>query len=121
MNSVGPDERKKLWIPNLVFENSPFDAYIKNDALSSLIVHRESPTTLVLNSNLQENEESSGNLNSLEYARKFELELGCDFELHKYPFDTQMCSIVVILFFSFHHFEAFKSNMIPTFENKSKM
>jgi len=101
VNSVGPDERKKLWIPNLVFDNSPFDAYIKNDALSSLIVHREGPTSLVLNSDLQENEESSGNQNSLEYARNFELELGCDFELQKYPFDTQICSIVVIHFFYF--------------------
>ncbi len=96
VNAVGPDERNKIWIPNLVFDNSPNDAYIKNDALSSLIIKKEGPTTLKLNQNLQENEESTGNSNPLEYARNYELELGCDFQLHNYPFDSQMCSIKVI-------------------------
>jgi hypothetical protein len=96
VNAVGPDERNKIWIPNLVFDNSPNDGYIKNDALSSLIVKKEGQTTLKLNQNLQENEESSGDSNPLEYARNYELELGCDFQLHNYPFDSQMCSIMVI-------------------------
>ena len=95
VNAVGPDERNNIWIPHLVFDNSPNDDYIKNDALSSLIVKKEGPTTLKLNLNFQENEESSGDSNPLEYARNYEIELGCNFLLHNYPFDSQMCSIEV--------------------------
>jgi len=100
-NTVGQKERNKIWIPSLVFDNSQKDAYIKNDALSSLSVKLVGLPELKINSDLQENEEFSGSTNPLVYARNFELILNCEFELHYYPFDTQQCYIVVRVYFLF--------------------
>jgi len=40
-NTVGDEERKKNWIPSLVFENSVKDTLIKNDEFSSLKIIRK--------------------------------------------------------------------------------
>ncbi len=40
-NTIGDDEKKKIWIPNLVFDNSIKDDFIKNDQLSFLKIKRQ--------------------------------------------------------------------------------
>lgn len=95
INRLDPDDRESIWIPNLVFENNADDAYIKNDALSSINVKMEGEPELKQTMDLLENEEFNGMFNPLIFARTYEMKLGCDFELHFYPFDTQKCYIVV--------------------------
>ena len=102
-NIVNSDDRNKIWIPNLIFDNSVPEALIKNDAFSSLSVKQEGypklqtePYMAKITTNFVENEIFSGSDNPLVFARNYELMLGCSFELHFYPFDTQICCIVVI-------------------------
>jgi hypothetical protein len=38
MNTIGETGKSIVWIPNLIFDNSPTGFYIKNDPLSSLSV-----------------------------------------------------------------------------------
>ncbi len=77
---------------------------IKNDAFSSLSVKQKGFPVLQtelyfakVTENFVENEIFTGFDNSLVFARNYELRLGCEFKLHLYPFDTQFCSIVVII------------------------
>jgi hypothetical protein len=94
-NVIDEEERKKIWIPNLVFENSLRDAFIQIDDLSSLKVMREGQPRLSLNQYLQENEEFLGANNPLVYSRNYDLPLWCEFELHYFPFDHQQCYLTV--------------------------
>jgi hypothetical protein len=94
-NIIGSEERDKIWIPNLVFDNSIEDFQIMNDAFSSLMINQTGNSTTSLNSQLQEDERYDGTDNNLVYFRSYKMKLLCNFEQHFYPFDTQTCYIKV--------------------------
>ena len=103
-NINGREEREKIWIPNLVFDNSVEDFQISNDAFSALMINQTGNATASLNSQLQEDEKYQGIDNNLIYSRCFKMKLLCNFEQHFYPFDSQTCSIKVIFVIYKHHF-----------------
>jgi hypothetical protein len=94
-NIIGVEERNKIWIPNLVFDNSIKDFQIKNDGFSTLTINQTGNATTVLNLDLQEDQKYNGTDNNLIYSRCYKMNLLCDFELRFYPFDAQKCTIQV--------------------------
>jgi hypothetical protein len=98
MNTIGENGRNIVWIPNLIFDNSPTSVYIKNDPLSSLSVKPQEEPVSKFDFHFQEFEEFQGISNPLSFKSNYELELGCDFDLHLYPFDHQKCFITVNIF-----------------------
>jgi hypothetical protein len=94
-NYIGNSDVEKLWLPRLIFSNCVNEAYLKFDDLSSVISKRIGPSTLNSPEEIQENESFEGDSNPLVYNRTYELELECNFQLEKYPFDYQRCSIDV--------------------------
>ena len=103
-NTVNLESRNKIWLPNLVFDNSIAEVQIKNDGFSSLSVKREGNPVAQLHkrypqatNEFQESEKFTGDTNPLVYARNYELKLGCEFALHYYPFDTQTCLVTVTI------------------------
>ena len=95
VNTIGEKDSKIVWIPNLIFENSPSGVYIQNHALSSLSVTAKEEPLSKFDFNFQEFEEFSGISNPLCFKSSYELKLGCEFELLYYPFDYQECYITV--------------------------
>ena len=95
MNTIPDKDRSSLWIPNLIFENSLTGNHIDNHDLSSLSVKLEAEPKTKFNFKLHEHEEFAGDSNPLIFESSYELKLGCDFDLHAYPFDTQHCLIMV--------------------------
>ncbi len=98
-NNVGDDERKEIWIPNLVFENSVKEMHVKNDEFSVLTIHQNGTGQQETNELLQENIVYKGSQNFLVYSRMYKMDLGCEFEQHSFPFDSQTCSIEVSILF----------------------
>jgi hypothetical protein len=94
-NIIGTEEREIIWIPNLVFDNSVEDVQISNDPFSSLIVNNTGSSTVVLSNNLQEDKQYDGFNNGITYSRIYKMKFLCIFIQHKYPFDSQTCSIKV--------------------------
>ena len=94
-SNVGDDERKEIWIPNLIFENSVKEKRVKSDEFSTLTVLQNGTGFIETNEYLQENVKFEGSENFLIYTRTYLMDLGCEFEQHSYPFDTQTCSIQV--------------------------
>ena len=78
-----------------MFDNSVKDTQVKNDEFAVLQINQKSNGFLQVNDELQENLEYNGTLNNLRFSRSYKLSLLCDFELHYYPFDSQVCSIKV--------------------------
>ena len=85
------------------FFNSVKDFQIKNDDFSTVMILRnDSKKTLSLNEDLQENEEYDGTTNHVIFTRIYKMTLKCKFDQHNYPFDYQMCSIMVISISSYY-------------------
>ncbi len=94
-NNVGVEEKDKIWIPNLIFDNSVEVKHVLNDEFSSISIQQDFPGIKDVNEFLQENIEYKGSENYLVYSRTYKMELSCEFEQHNYPFDIQTCSIKV--------------------------
>ena len=86
---------KKIWIPKVFFENDLKRTYIKNEELSAIKVRKLSNPETKFNFQLHEHQEYEGTENPLVFENSYELKLGCELELHYYPFDTQHCFIKV--------------------------
>jgi hypothetical protein len=97
-NYIGNSDVEKLWLPRLIFSNCVNEASLKFDDLSSVISRRRGPPTFNSPEEIQETESFDGDSNPLVYNRTFELELECNFQLEKYPFDYQRCYIDVSTF-----------------------
>jgi hypothetical protein len=69
--------------------------YINHHDLSTLLVKLKHDPESKFNFPLQEHEEFEGVLNPLAFESSYKMELDCDFDLHLFPFDTQMCKISV--------------------------
>lgn len=94
-NKVNDEDLERIWMPSLVFENSPDRRMMRNDASSTTNVRREGKADVKFDFELNEHLEYKGSKNHLVYENIFDLALACQLELHYYPFDTQRCSIVV--------------------------
>ena len=96
-SNVGDDEINKIWIPNLIFDNSVKEKLVENAEFSTLTIFQNVSGLQETNEHLQENVKYKGSENFLIYTRTYLMDLGCEFEQHSYPFVTQTCSIQVKL------------------------
>ncbi len=97
-NNVGTKEKDEIWIPNLLFANSIKERLVENDKFSILAIQQNGTGHQITDKYLQENIVYKGSENFLVYSRIYMMDLGCEFEQHSFPFDTQTCSIQVNIF-----------------------
>ena len=95
-NNVGTKEKDEIWIPNLLFANSIKERLVENDKFSILAIEQNGTGVQETDKYLQENMLYKGSENAVIYSRTYTMDLGCEFEQHSFPFDTQTCSIEVI-------------------------
>ena len=96
-NVVGMEERDEIWFPKLVFTNSIPEIQMDNDDTAVVTINREGLPIFKANNDLQENELFKGEENPIVLERYVDLNLRCNFEFSKYPFDQQLCNILVRL------------------------
>jgi len=97
LNAVNEEDQNRIWIPNLVFENSLDKKFIAIEPLSTLSIKKESSSVRRFSFELNESEEYDGKKTELVYGNIFDMRLLCELDLHFYPFDTQTCFIKVSL------------------------
>ena len=93
MNYIRPEETQQIWFPDFYFDNTREKVKSSIDGKSALSVVRNGPGVLT---SLQDTENKlifSGEENFIQYERFFSEEFHCDFYLHWYPFDQQLCFI----------------------------
>ena len=84
-----------LWVPTIVFENTEDKFETPIDRKSRILVKKEGQYTLSPVEEMEEIAYYKGSENSLQYSRDFFLRFKCHFELHYYPFDSQVCTILM--------------------------
>ncbi len=97
LNTLIPAFRQKIWIPHVVFYNTQKKVDSLNDdkafaTISRLGSFKQSPRTQLDNAYFFE-----GSENPLTISRVYDAEFLCEFDMAKFPFDTQQCSIVMVM------------------------
>ena len=83
-------EQPGIWVATVIFANSPNNDFSVTDAKASLTVERQGNSSISPYDELQEVAYYEGSENPVTYRRKFKKDFACNFELHTYPFDTQV-------------------------------
>ena len=94
-NIISMDDRNKMWIPPLVFNNTNENIKVQNDEDANIVIRRLGTHTIAPILELNENYVYSGGENSIVFNMGYVIKQGCNFELQNYPFDTQVCKIEV--------------------------
>ena len=98
LNILKDQERKELWIPEIIFANNDEEERMLLDKKALLIVNRKEaegfPST---HRDLDAAEIFLGALNPILYRRTYSSKFDCNFNLESYPFDTQECKMELMV------------------------
>ena len=88
-------EKHKIWIPVLIFENTETNYETLLDPQARIYVNRSGNYTLSSEFETEEIAKYKGSENSIHYMRTFYHRFKCNFQLQNFPFDTQVCKILL--------------------------
>ena len=89
-------DQPSIWVPTVIFANSPNNDFSVTDGKASLTVEKRGNSSISPHNELQEVAYYEGSENPVTYRRKFKKDFACNFELHTYPFDTQVLFILPV-------------------------
>ena len=95
LNIPDQDIIEKLWVPVIIFDNTENKYETPLDKKARLVVEKKGAYTLAPITETEEIAYYKGSENSLQYSRDFYLRFKCQFELQNYPFDKQICTILL--------------------------
>ena len=94
MNNIPTfDEVMNMWIPNIIFDNTEFNDVVTLDSLAQITIQREGKPAYSDDHIVDEIEIYKGSENIVIFDRGYTKTLECIYELHRYPFDTQTCTV----------------------------
>ena len=92
MNSLLPDEKQKIWVPKVIFQNTEKLLTSLNDQESGISVFKLKNGTFNVDGVLSEDIDIyEGSENPITMSRVYDVEFLCDYKMNWYPFDTQTC------------------------------
>ena len=94
-NIIDYDVRQSIWIPPLVFSNSKNNDILTNDEKTIISILKMSQPKFNDPNNLHKATIFEGSETVIEYAREYQKIIICNYDLHYYPFDYQICTIDV--------------------------
>ena len=84
------DGLTNIWVPVVIFANTPYNDITPTDEKSSLTVEKVGNNVNSVWYQLEEVAYYEGAENPVTYRRKFNKNFACDFQLYYFPFDTQV-------------------------------
>ncbi|XP_023325929.1 uncharacterized protein LOC111699471 isoform X1 [Eurytemora carolleeae] len=97
LNAMSAEEIQNLWIPLVLFENTETNEFTKGDDDTELTVIREGNFTRSADTFTEEINIFSGKDNRITFRRVYTKTFKCVYELQMYPFDTQRCTVNMVL------------------------
>jgi hypothetical protein len=95
-NKLSPVEMSKIWTPSFVFYNTKEKLKSIKDDQAKILVHNEGEGIRSDRSSSENKMVYSGNDNPLKYSRFYNIVFKCNFDMQWYPFDSQLCAMVII-------------------------
>ena len=87
------DSMTDIWIPKLLFSNANENRFTENDHKTTISIVKSGPPQQVGLNTLHETYIYKGSENYLDFYREYFMVFKCVYDLHDYPFDTQVCTI----------------------------
>ena len=100
-NLIKYETANDIWIPPLIFNNSKQNMMVILDETSDLFVNKRSLAKMTKRSWINEDYFYKGADNIFVYRLAYEMTHSCQYNLQRYPFDTQTCQIEVVKYFRF--------------------
>ncbi|CAM6054348.1 unnamed protein product [Sphagnum tenellum] len=97
LNTLTPEFRNKIWIPEIVFYNTQEKLESLNDEKAFATIRRNASYQMSPKQQLQNAYFFKGEENPITVSRVYNSEFLCEFNMAVYPFDTQRCSVIVIM------------------------
>ena len=97
LNTLTDAQRREIWIPQLVFHNTESKLKSLNDDEAFVTIGRKGRFVRNKKSELQNAYIYKGGDNPLTIARVYDIDFICEFDVRIFPFDTQNCSIKLIM------------------------
>ena len=96
-NALTIQEVHKIWIPQLIFSNTENNEATEGVANTEIIVVREGNFTRSDYDIVDETNVFEGKDNKLTFETSYTKIFRCEYQLHMYPFDTQRCTMDVVV------------------------
>ena len=96
-NALNFEEVEKLWIPYLIFGNTPNAEGIMPTSQSEVTITRNGSYTVSKPDMVEEIHIFDGKDNKLTFLTVYTNDFKCKFQLEMYPFDTQTCTAVGVI------------------------
>ena len=94
MNSLLYEEKQRLWVPRIIFQNTESQLTSLNDVQTRMRVIKSKNGTFNVDGLLSEDIDIyEGTDNPIVMTRVYDIEFRCSFQMQWYPFDTQTCYI----------------------------
>ena len=93
--TIEKEEFEKIWKPSLILKNSLGYATTTNNGDAIMQILKQNEGTLISEKELHEGIKYDGKTNDIILTAVFDTDFGCSYQLHDYPFDSQICTIDV--------------------------
>ena len=98
MNTLLYEEKQKLWVPRIIFQNTKAQLTTRHDEKSRMKVLKQQNGTFNVDGLLSEDIDIyEGSNNPIIMSRVYDIEFLCGFQMQWYPFDTQTCYLEFML------------------------
>ena len=97
LNTFTETQKDKIWIPELVFHNTHSKSKTLMDKEAFVTIKQSGKYAQSEKRELQNAYIYKGSENPLIIARVYDIRFLCDFNMRVFPFDTQNCSIVMVM------------------------
>ena len=92
MNALTYNEKQKLWVPSIIFQNTESQITSQNDVKSRMTAVKMKNGTFNIDGLVSEDIDIyEGRDNPITMSRVYDSEFLCNFQMQWYPFDTQTC------------------------------
>ena len=97
LNIPSKDIIERLWVPVIIFVNTEKKSETKIDKKAKIVVEKKGKFMLSPTHDMEELAYYKGSENPLRYWRDIFLRFNCQFDLKSYPFDSQVCTILMTM------------------------
>ena len=97
MNVITRDELNKIWLPQIIFDNTEEGQITINDDKVSATINRTGQGTGSDTSISEDIDIYRGSENSITLSRLYNIDFFCDYDMRWYPFDAQTCLMIMKL------------------------
>ena len=114
LNVLSPSEKKSIWSPTLILDNTRSQEILVQDEKSTMkVITNDSSRYTVADVTFLRNFHSyEGKENTLQLKRVLDTRFLCDYNMALYPFDTQSCSLDFVVTEESNDFSKLKSGIL---------